>query len=137
MTKLNTQPEMISDQEREELDEILSQFEDDLLALRATKSDCDRFSGASTKRDREFVRDKEKLMVKTKQIILARESKKILEALEAVEAEIIGDDEHYKTDDPRYKLAGEPFEWAERNSLRAEQRQALAKVKDQVKGKGE
>lgn len=38
---------------------------------------------------------------------------------------VIGEDEHYEKSDPLYKMSGEPFSWAERNQLRAEQRRRI------------
>ena len=38
---------------------------------------------------------------------------------------VIGEDEHYEKSDPLYKMSGEPFSWAERNQLRAEQRDRI------------
>lgn len=35
---------------------------------------------------------------------------------------VIGEDEHYSKNNSLYELSGEPFNWAERNQLRAEQR---------------
>lgn len=39
--------------------------------------------------------------------------------------EVIGEDTNFDKNDPLYKLTGEPFQWAERNELKAEQRETL------------